>query len=609
MGTDQTYNSLKLPIIDLSGGREDLKPGTDNWFSVRTEVCRAVEEFGCFEAILDKVPLELHNAIFDVVEKVFDLPLETKKRNKSDDDKQPVFSYFGQNPLAPIQEGLSIKDPIIFEQIQSFAKLMWPEGDVHTFCETVHSYTNEVFDMAKKVKRMIFESYGVEKYYDSHMESIIGLLRFNKYRVPGVNESNLGSFPHTDKSFMTVFHQNQVNGLEVRAKNGEWFSVTPLTNSFIVTIGDAFMTWSNGRLHSPHHRVMNNGDKTRYTVAFFTFIKNIVQVPEELIDEEHPLMFKPFDNIGLLEYFVSEEGRKTESRMGSETPLRVPIVDLSTKNLKPGTENWFSVRTEVRRALEEFGCFEAVYDEVPLELHEAMFNAIQELFDLPRETKIRNKADQPYYGYVGQIPGIPIHEGLGINEAADLERVQSFAKLMWPEGNDKFCETVHCFANRVLDLTKKVVGIIFESYGVEKYYDSQIESNTSLLRVMKYRKPQTNEPNLGASPHTDKTLITILQQNQVNGLEIKTRSGEWISGWSNGRLHSPHHRVVHNGDKPRYSLALFTFSKNLVQVPEELVDEEHPLMFKPFDNMGLLKFYVTEEGRKAESTVKAYCGI
>lgn len=63
------------------------------------------------------------------------------------------------------------------------------------------------------------------------------------------------------------------------------------------------------------------------------------------------------------------------------------------------------------------------------------------------------------------------------------------------------------------------------------------------------------------------------------------------------------------GDKTRYTLGLFSFIKGLVSVPEEIVDDEHPLMYKPFDNIALINFYATKEGREATSTLKAYCGI
>lgn len=59
----------------------------------------------------------------------------------------------------------------------------------------------------------------------------------------------------------------------------------------------------------------------------------------------------------------------------------------------------------------------------------------------------------------------------------------------------------------------------------------------------------------------------------------------------------------------RYSLAQFSFGNGIVEVPKELVDEEHPLQYKPFDHIGLLRFYNTEEGRKLSCAIKAYAGV
>ncbi|KAJ4968178.1 hypothetical protein NE237_014879 [Protea cynaroides] len=304
-------------------------------------------------------------------------------------------------------------------------------------------------------------------------------------------------------------------------------------------------------------------------------------------------------------------------------PLRIPTVDFPKERLKPGTAYWKLMRDEVRMALEEYGCFEAVYNGVPVELHNAVFNSVEELFDLPMKTKIKNTSDKPYFGFNGKTPLLPLMESLGIDDAPVLEKTQSFTNLMWPNGNSEFCKTVHAFTERVAELEELVKRMVFESFGVEKYYDSFTGSNY-LLRVMKY--DGTNGYKLGAIPHTDKSILTIVHQNQVNGLEVQTRGGEWISvtpsrssfivligdafmAWSNGRLHNPLHRVIMNGKDTRFSIALFSFSKGMIQTPDELVDEEHPLLFKPFDNFGFLRFYSTEEGQKAESTIKAYCGL
>ncbi|GMP42732.1 hypothetical protein CsSME_00012375 [Camellia sinensis var. sinensis] len=314
--------------------------------------------------------------------------------------------------------------------------------------------------------------------------------------------------------------------------------------------------------------------------------------------------------------------------MESQTkPKKLPNIDFTKENLKLGTSTWLETSNEVKCALEEYGCFVAVYDKVSLELHNEVFKSLKELFDLPKETKVQNTSDKPFFGYMVQRPRAPLYESMGIDEPTTLQGAQTFTSLMWPSGNHHFCETMHSYSKLLSELELTVKRMVFESYGVKKHYDSHSESTTNLLRVMKYRVPRMKETNIGADAHTDKNFITVLDQNQVNGLEVKTKDGVWISidflpssfvvmagdaflAWSNGRVHSPSHRVIMNGNEPRYSLALFTYHTGTIRVPEELVDDEHPLQFKPFDHLGLLSFFNNlDVSRQSKFTAKAYCGV
>ena len=124
--------------------------------------------------------------------------------------------------------------------------------------------------------------------------------------------------------------------------------------------------------------------------------------------------------------------------MGSHPPPKIPVVNISKENLKPGSNSWSATCKDVILALEEYGCFIAVYDKVSSQLQKTLFSALEELFDLPTETKIQNAHNKPYHGYVGQHARLPLHESLGIDNATTLEGIRSFANLMWPAGNDIF---------------------------------------------------------------------------------------------------------------------------------------------------------------------------
>ncbi|EEF44712.1 probable 2-oxoglutarate-dependent dioxygenase AOP1 [Ricinus communis] len=313
--------------------------------------------------------------------------------------------------------------------------------------------------------------------------------------------------------------------------------------------------------------------------------------------------------------------------MGSAAQPKLPVLDFTLENLKPGTSCWAKACGEVRQALEEYGCFIVEYNNIlSPKLRDGVFNSLKELFDLPTETKMQNKYQKPLNGYVGQIAKLPLHESMGIDNATCLEATQDFTTLMWPDGNDNFCECVYEYAKLTAEIDQMVTRMIFESYGAEKYHDSYVESTNYLLRLLKNRLPKGDEPNLGFITHTDKSFTTILHQNHINGLEVDTKDGQKINiefspssfvviagdalmVWSNDRIISPSHRVIINGKEDRYSMGLFAFNSGIIRVPEELIDKDHPLMYKPLDHIGLLYFYRTDEGYKSKCPVKAFCGV
>lgn len=79
-----------------------------------------------------------------------------------------------------------------------------------------------------------------------------------------------------------------------------------------------------------------------------------------------------------------------------------------------------------------------LYDKLSPDFSQDLFGSLKELFELPQETKRKNFNPKPAHGYMGNISAFPIHEGMGIEYATDLEECNKFTNLMWPHGNDRF---------------------------------------------------------------------------------------------------------------------------------------------------------------------------
>ncbi|KAK7244476.1 hypothetical protein RIF29_39299 [Crotalaria pallida] len=315
--------------------------------------------------------------------------------------------------------------------------------------------------------------------------------------------------------------------------------------------------------------------------------------------------------------------------MGSQSQSPLHVVDFTNENMKPGTDAWLSACHVARTALEDHGCFIARYDRVSKELCDSVVSALEQLFALPLETKVQKTSDKLFRGYLGQLSWLPLYESLGVDNPLSMDGCQKFAHIMWPQGNQSFCESVNEYAKLLGELDHIAKRMVFESYGLEmKRCDSFIESSNYLLRCMQYRTAKKDENDLGLWSHTDLTTISIVHQlNNLNGLEIKMAEGEWsevdaspnlfvvMAGdafqvWSNGRIRSCEHRVIMNEKKTRYSMGLFSFIDKKVHIPEELVNEQHPLRYKPiFDHDDFIRFYDKMKIKDHNSRIDAYCGI
>ena len=116
----------------------------------------------------------------------------------------------------------------------------------------------------------------------------------------------------------------------------------------------------------------------------------------------------------------------------------IPVIDFTDENLKPGSDSWGLACKQIRYGLEEYGCFEAKYEKVPIQLHNSLFLAAKDLFDLPTETKRQKTSERPGSNYVGQNPHLPLYESLGFDHPTSFEAAESFTRVMWPQGNDHF---------------------------------------------------------------------------------------------------------------------------------------------------------------------------
>ena len=144
-----------------------------------------------------------------------------------------------------------------------------------------------VLELDEMVTRMLFENYGVEKYYDSHMESTTHSLGILKYTEPQKTGTNEGLPNHTDKQFTSILHQNGVKGLEIKTKDGEWIGFDPSPSNFIFLAGDALQVGYYFLILYICQKQMVFLTKLLYIDIFLFLILCHVEIFKNIIRESH----------------------------------------------------------------------------------------------------------------------------------------------------------------------------------------------------------------------------------------------------------------------------------------------------------------------------------
>ena len=146
----------------------------------------------------------------------------------------------------------------------------WPE--IAGFRETLEKYTLQMTSLGKKLMRLALMSVGLEdlSILNSFETPTIWLRLLHYPPIPKSSPNDLyGSAPHTDFGCLTILTQDDIGGLQVQTKNGDWIDVPKVEGSFVVNVGDMLNRLTNGILRSTPHRVINKSGKERFSCPFF----------------------------------------------------------------------------------------------------------------------------------------------------------------------------------------------------------------------------------------------------------------------------------------------------------------------------------------------------
>ncbi|KAL9225839.1 hypothetical protein vseg_001718 [Gypsophila vaccaria] len=154
----------------------------------------------------------------------------------------------------------------------------------------MRAYTTQLKGLGSKILEHKSEGLGLEPHYFDGQLSGDDYLTINHYPSCPNPNLTLGLPKHTDPNLITILLQDDALGLQL-FKDGQWFDVDPLPNSFIIMVSNQLEIVSNGKLKSAIHRAVTNARKARTSIVYFINPTRecIVQTANKPTEDNPPL--------------------------------------------------------------------------------------------------------------------------------------------------------------------------------------------------------------------------------------------------------------------------------------------------------------------------------
>ena len=318
-------NANELPVIDfapLSGTNETAKE------RVAKEVHDACRDIGFLTIVNHPVPPAKIREIFRQSKRFFALPLQEKMhaymgnsnlfrgylpmdepgrkhayRGKAIEGFQPHLDPARMKARKPhkneaFQVSLELPpdDPDVLAGKPLHGHNQWP-ADLPGFKDAVLDYHTTMTEFAALVASVFARGLAMPPdYFAQFYKKPLIQVRLLHY-LPQDQQAALeggDSRAHQDAGGFTMLQQDDVGGLEIKSKSGEWLIVPPVENAFVVNIGDSMRMWTNNRFASTLHRVVNHYGRERYSVGVFANpdYDTVIRPLPTCVDKDHPPTFE-----------------------------------------------------------------------------------------------------------------------------------------------------------------------------------------------------------------------------------------------------------------------------------------------------------------------------
>ena len=294
---------MSIPSVDLA---DFLSGDTVRKNDFVQKLGKAYEEVGFVAVKNHGVPDELIGDLYKYVQEFFSLPLDHKKNYEIPElAGQRGYTSFGKEHAkgsdAPdlkefFQYGQVPRDNYKEEEYSANVQV----GEVAPFNKTFDDAYRAFEKSGKALLQAIALYLGMdEHYFDNYVHNGNSILRAIHY-PPITHEpaSAIRAEQHEDINLITLLVGASADGLEILTKQGEWIPVTSLPDQIVVNVGDMLQRFTNNKLRSTTHRVVNPKRElwhtSRFSIPFFLHPRSSMSLRclDSTVDASHPKLYE-----------------------------------------------------------------------------------------------------------------------------------------------------------------------------------------------------------------------------------------------------------------------------------------------------------------------------
>ncbi|CAK8567161.1 unnamed protein product [Lathyrus sativus] len=284
--SNNTNSFEQFPVIDLGKLLSEDS-------SELEKLDHACKEWGFFQLINHGVNRSLVENVKIDVHEFLNLPVEEKTKFRQIPED---MEGFGQLFVVSENQKLEWADLFFITTLPSYARnpRIFPNipqplrDNLETYCLELKKVCITIIKHMEKALKV--EPNELLEVFDDITQS----MRMNFYPPCPQPENVMGLNPHSDAGAITILLQaNDTEGLQIR-KDGQWISVKPLANAFVINVGDILEILTNGVYRSIEHRATVNSKKERISIAAFhrPQMCKVIGPISTLVTPERPALFK-----------------------------------------------------------------------------------------------------------------------------------------------------------------------------------------------------------------------------------------------------------------------------------------------------------------------------